>query len=186
MSATPKTDALFFPYGRNATAAAEPSLLVCMTQYELLERELAALRGENTTLRDQLKPCWGQFDRLMVEIVALREQKGGREMSDIKASPKAEAWILRTGHGTQVVEHKPPCEIDLWQPLYTEAALREQLKDCSAVVDRQQKMLDRNAEQLAAKQATIDMLVFEYCPIEMSLEQIARWKKHQVVKEEGK
>jgi len=74
MSVTPKTDALFFPFGRDATAAAEPSLLVCMTQYELLERENAALRGENTTLRDQLKPCWEQFDRLMVEIVALREQ----------------------------------------------------------------------------------------------------------------
>jgi len=70
-------------------------------------------------------------------------------MSDIKASPKAEAWILRTGHGTQVVEHKPPSEIDLWQPLYTEAALREQLKDCSAAFDRQQEMLDRNAEQIA-------------------------------------
>lgn len=29
-------------------------------------------------------------------------------------------------------------------------ALREQLKDCSAVVDRQQEQLDRNAEQIAA------------------------------------
>ena len=65
-------------------------------------------------------------------------------------------------------------------------ALREQLKDCSAVVDRQQEMLDRNAEQLADKQAKIDALMFEHCPIEMSLEQIARWKKHQVVKEVGK
>jgi hypothetical protein len=64
--------------------------------------------------------------------------------------------------------------------------LREQLKDCSAVVDRQQEMLDRNAEQSADKQAKIDALMFEYCPIEMSLEQIARWKKHQVVKEKGK
>ena len=45
MSDTPKTDALFFPYGRDHTAAAEPSLLVCMTQYELLERENAALRN---------------------------------------------------------------------------------------------------------------------------------------------
>jgi hypothetical protein len=65
-------------------------------------------------------------------------------------------------------------------------ALREQLKYFSAVVDQQQEMLDRNAEQLAAKQAKIDALMFEYCPIEISLEQIARWKKHQVVKEEGK
>jgi predicted lipase len=30
------------------------------------------------------------------------------------------------------------------------AALREQLKDCSAQFDRQQEQLDRNAEQLAA------------------------------------
>jgi hypothetical protein len=30
------------------------------------------------------------------------------------------------------------------------AALREQLKDCSAAFDRQQEMLDRNAEQIAA------------------------------------
>lgn len=65
-------------------------------------------------------------------------------------------------------------------------ALRQQLKDCSAAFDRQQEMLDRNAEQLAAKQARIDALMFEYCPIEMSLEQIARWKRHQIVKEEGK
>ena len=54
MSATPKTDALFFPYGRDATAAAEPSLLVCMTQYELLEREIAASRKE-------LKECSSAF-----------------------------------------------------------------------------------------------------------------------------
>ena len=85
-------------------------------------------------------------------------------------------------------------------------ALREQLKDCSAAFDKQQEALDRNAEQLAAlhqdasskwaflewrdraekAEAKIDALMFEYCPIEMSLEQIARWKKHQVVKEEGK
>jgi hypothetical protein len=65
-------------------------------------------------------------------------------------------------------------------------ALRDELKDCSAVVDRQQKQLDRNAEQLASKQATIDMLMLEYCPIEMTEERVEEWKKHQVVKEEGK
>ena len=44
MSNTPKTDALFFPYGRDHTAAASPSFLTCMTEYELLEKENAALR----------------------------------------------------------------------------------------------------------------------------------------------
>jgi hypothetical protein len=54
LSNTPRTDKLFFPHGRDHTAAAEPSLLVCMTQYELLERE-------NATLRDWGEPvawCW--------------------------------------------------------------------------------------------------------------------------------
>jgi len=92
MSATPKTDALFFPYGRNATAAAEPSLLVCMTQYELLERELAALRGENTTLRDQLKPCWGQFDKLMAEIATLRERADKAERERAVAITQFAEW----------------------------------------------------------------------------------------------
>jgi len=84
-------------------------------------------------------------------------------------------------------------------------ALREQLKDCSAAFDKQQEALDRNAEQLAAlhqdasskwaflewrdraekAEAKIDALMFEYCPIEMSLEQIARWKKHQRPVQEG-
>lgn len=44
MSNTPKTDALFFPYGRDHTAAASPSFLTCWTEYELLEKENAALR----------------------------------------------------------------------------------------------------------------------------------------------
>ena len=67
------------------------------------------------------------------------------------------------------------------------AALREQLKDCSAVVDRQQKQLDRNAEQLASKQARIDALMVEHCPKEMTEEQVKEWKKHQrSVKEEKK
>jgi len=46
MSNTPKTDALFFPYGRDHTAAASPSFLTCMTEYELLEMENAALREQ--------------------------------------------------------------------------------------------------------------------------------------------
>jgi hypothetical protein len=39
------------------------------------------------------------------------------------------------------------------------ATLREQLKDCSAVVDRQQKMLDRNAEQIAILRNALSRLV---------------------------
>jgi hypothetical protein len=68
MSNTPKTDALFFPYGRDATAAAEPSLLVCMTQYELLERK-------NAALREQLKDCSAVVDRQQEQLDRNAKQK---------------------------------------------------------------------------------------------------------------
>lgn len=61
MSDTPKTDKLFFPHGRDHTAAASPSLLVCMTQYELLERENAALREQLKEAQNWGEPvawCW--------------------------------------------------------------------------------------------------------------------------------
>ena len=38
-------------------------------------------------------------------------------------------------------------------------ALREQLKDCSAAFDRQQKQLDRNAEQIAALREALSRLI---------------------------
>ena len=65
--------------------------------------------------------------------------------------------------------------------------LEAELAACSAAFDRQQEMLDRNAEQIASKQAQIDRLMMEYCPEEMSPEQKAEWEKYQQpVKEEGK
>jgi hypothetical protein len=54
-----------------------------------------------------------------------------------------------------------------------------ELAACSAQFDRQQEQLDRNADQIASKQAQIDRLMMEYCPEEMSPEQKAEWKKHQ-------
>jgi chromosome segregation ATPase len=80
-----------------------------MTQYELLERELAALR---------------------LNLSVTMEELG--EMRD--RAEKAEA---------------------------ENATLREQLKDCSAVVDRQQEMLDRNAEQIAALREQIKWVLHE-------------------------
>ena len=59
MSDTPRTDKLFFPHGRNATAVASPSLLVCMTQYELLERENAALRELLERSKPAVRWCMG-------------------------------------------------------------------------------------------------------------------------------
>jgi len=49
--------------------------------------------------------------------------------------------------------------------------------------DRAEKAEAKNA----AKQARIDALMFEYCPEEMTEEQVNEWKKHQQpVKEERK
>jgi len=75
MSNTPRTDKLFFPYGRDATAAAEPSLLVCMTQYELLERENAVLRNALSRLVEVHDAMGGMCspERILAEE-ALKEE----------------------------------------------------------------------------------------------------------------
>jgi len=39
------------------------------------------------------------------------------------------------------------------------AALREELKDCSAAFDKQQEMLDRNAEQIATLRDALSQLI---------------------------
>lgn len=40
-------------------------------------------------------------------------------------------------------------------------------------------MLDKHRAILHTKQAHIDALMFEYCPNEMTEEQVAEWAKHQ-------
>ena len=35
------------------------------------------------------------------------------------------AWMLKTGHGTKIVEKKPYCEVDYWQGLYTQNQLNQ-------------------------------------------------------------
>jgi len=44
---------------------------------------------------------------------------------------------------------------------------------------RIEKTLRECAEALDAKQAQIDALILEYCPDEMTEEQIEEWRKHQ-------
>lgn len=43
----------------------------------------------------------------------------------------------------------------------------------------QAKTCAHHQRQLAAKQAQIDRLMLEYCPDEMSTEQLEEWGKHQ-------
>ena len=42
---------------------------------------------------------------------------------------KPDAWILKTGHGTSVVQVKPACEVDLWEPLYSAETIRKWLEE---------------------------------------------------------
>jgi hypothetical protein len=64
------------------------------------------------------------------------------------------------------------------------AALREQLAALHQDASSKWAFLEwrTRAEKAEAK---IDALMFEYCPIEMSLEQIMEWKKHQRPVQEG-
>jgi len=69
MSNTPKTDKLFFPYGRDHTAAASPSFLTCMTEYELLEKENAAQLAELTRIAEALGTNEGHSSVTHIEIL---------------------------------------------------------------------------------------------------------------------
>jgi hypothetical protein len=56
------------------------------------------------------------------------------------------AWILKTGHGTQVRNVKPKCEIDLWKPLYLappdQTARIKELEDKLALLEVAYKHVD--------------------------------------------
>lgn len=49
---------------------------------------------------------------------------------------------------------------------------------------RMRKELDELRRELAAKQAQIDRLMLEFCPDEMTQDQISEWKRHQKVVQE--
>jgi hypothetical protein len=84
-----------------------------------------------------------------------------------------------------------------------EQATIEQLQQCIAELEKKNaqyaKMCVRNDEWLCArdqeiqrldaalraKQAKTDALMWEFCPDEMTSEQITEWKKHQALSGEG-
>jgi len=101
-----------------------------------------------------------KFDELMVEIVALREQ----------------VEIANKSADDQMFQ-KRKAEAE-------NAALRKDASSKWAFLEWRDRAEKAEAE-IAAKQARIDALMFEYCPIEMSLEQIMEWKKHQRPVQEG-
>lgn len=49
-----------------------------------------------------------------------------------------------------------------------------------AQIHQLERLCGRQALQLDALQARIDMLMLEYCPDEMTPSQMANWEKHQV------
>jgi len=52
------------------------------------------------------------------------------------------------------------------------------LQDC-VTIDNAITMLEQKESDIKAKQAKIDALMFEYCPDEMTKEQVEEYAKHQ-------
>ena len=118
-----------------------------------------------------------KFDELMVEIAALREHIARMGKSTTTAVFIVEQnKILREqlAEKEKVLEQNRVTKLDIdamidnylrleaenaTLRLKVDAVLREQLKDCSAAFDRQQEMLDRNAEQIATLREALSRLI---------------------------
>ena len=96
MSDTPKTDALFFPYGRDHTAVASPSLLTVMTQYEMLERENVALREQLAASRQEVETQKTKADK---------HYELGTEYFDLMVKAEREIATLRDALSRLVEVH---------------------------------------------------------------------------------
>lgn len=70
------------------------------------------------------------------------------EITDLRKRLETETQLLLDGNKIASRGHREEV-----------AALREQLKDCSAAFDRQQEQLDRNAEQIATLREALSRLI---------------------------
>jgi uncharacterized coiled-coil protein SlyX len=70
-------------------------------------------------------------------------------------------------------------EVTLGQRVKAADAMREVIVAKCGEVTSLEKQVAELGQQLAAKQAKIDALMFEYCPDEMTQEQIAEWGMNQ-------
>lgn len=52
--------------------------------------------------------------------------------------------------------------------------------DLNKLIGAWRRIADRASNEVEAQQAKIDSLMLEYCPNEMTKEQIKNWEKHQV------
>jgi len=84
-----------------------------------LEAEIEALKKSFDVLRSAYISVSGGLE----VSLELNKAQALQKLSDISQEIENEpvAWMLKTGHGTKIVEKKPYCEIDYWIPLYTHA-----------------------------------------------------------------
>ena len=84
----------------------------------------------------------------IAEFAQTLERENAAQLSELHRISEA----LGTNEGHSSVTHIESLKKE-------NAALREQLKDCSAAFDRQQEQLDRNAEQIATLREALSRLI---------------------------
>ena len=95
----------------SAASLDDAALLDYIERTPGLKRLLNELFPEGWRMGPELLPD----PRYTVESFHANEQ---RIRSECVPQGEPVAWMLKTGHGTKVVEVKPPCEVDYWKPLY--------------------------------------------------------------------
>lgn len=63
---------------------------------------------------------------------------------------------------------------------------RNELTDAKHDIERALQSITTLEKELQAKQAEVDRLMLEYCPDQMSVEQIVNWSNHQRALENDK
>ena len=170
MTGTPRTDALCPEPNAVPFSKAVPLLELART----LERELAAALQDAQTLRnlridlnERIEEMRGQLASVTAERDALTDVllRSGFVRCDIRAC-NCGSWHHRYGFPERMQE------------------IRDALREADVLNNETGNLPLKAIEKLVAErdalQAKVDALMLEYCPDEMTPEQVEEWAKHQV------
>ena len=145
-----------------------------MTTCDLHNETIARLERELNEARAEVSGALEQIDRL-IKKSGDEWERANRAEAKLAAKPDVAGLVKRLREGDHGFDrngsHSEDRYVCLCEHLANEAA--------DALLSLSAQLAEKEAE-CEGKQAKIDALMLEYCPNEMSAEQVARWAGCQV------